>query len=66
MTATSFIDTNILVYAASKAGADQAKRQVALGLLARPDIGFSAQVLQEFYAVVVPRTPAPAVAEPLT
>src|SRR5260221_294557 len=53
MTATSFIDTNVLVSAASNAEADQAKRQVARGLLVRPDIGFSAQVLQEFYAVAV-------------
>lgn len=53
MTATSFIDTNILVYAASNAAADQPKRQVARGLLAQSDIGFSAQVLQEFYAVAV-------------
>jgi predicted nucleic acid-binding protein len=55
MTATSFIDTNILVYAASNASEDQAKRQVARGLLTEPDIGFSAQVLQEFYAVAVSR-----------
>jgi predicted nucleic acid-binding protein len=53
MTAASFIDTNILVYAGSNAVADQAKRQVARGLLARPDIGFSAQVLQEFYAAAI-------------
>ena len=53
MTATSFIDTNLLLYAASNAAADQAKRQVARALLTRPDIGFSAQVLQEFYAVAV-------------
>ena len=53
MTATSFVDTNILLYAASKAPADQAKRQVARGVLTQPDIGFSAQVLQEFYAVAI-------------
>jgi predicted nucleic acid-binding protein len=53
MTATSFVDTNILLYAASNAPEDQVKRQVARGLLARPDIGFSAQVLQEFYVVAV-------------
>jgi len=53
MTATSFIDTNILLYAASNAVADQAKRQVARALLTRPDIGFSAQVLQEFYAAAI-------------
>jgi predicted nucleic acid-binding protein len=52
-TATSFVDTNILLYAASNAAADQAKRQVARRLLARPDIGFSAQVLQEFYAAAI-------------
>jgi predicted nucleic acid-binding protein len=53
MTATSFIDSNILLYAGSNAAADQGKRQVARGLLTRADIGFSAQVLQEFYAVAV-------------
>lgn len=50
MTATSFIDTNILLYAASNAPEDQAKRQVARDVLKLPGIGFSAQVLQEFYA----------------
>jgi predicted nucleic acid-binding protein len=53
MTATSFIDTNILLYAASNADADQAKRPKARALLTRPDIGFSAQVLQEFYAAAM-------------
>ena len=53
MTATSFIDTNILLYAASNAPADQAKRQIARGLLGKADIGFSAQVLQEFYAAAI-------------
>jgi predicted nucleic acid-binding protein len=53
MTAAFFIDTNFLVCAASNAAADQAKRHVARGLLARLDIGFSAQVLQEFYAAAV-------------
>ena len=50
MTATCFVDTNVLLYAASNAAADRPKRQIARGLLTRPDIGFSAQVLQEFYA----------------
>ena len=53
MTATSFVDTHILLYAASNAAADQAKRQVARALLTRADIGFSAQVLQEFYAAAI-------------
>ena len=47
MTAATFIDTNILLYAASNAAADQTKRQLAREVLTRPDIGFSAQVLQE-------------------
>lgn len=53
MTAKFFIDTNVLVYAASKAHEDQSKRQAARALLTRPDISFSAQVLQEFYSVAV-------------
>lgn len=53
MTATTFIDTNVLVYAASNAAADEPKRRIARSLLAGSEIGFSAQVLQEFYAVAV-------------
>lgn len=53
MTATTFVDTNVLLYAASNAPADQAKRAVARRVLAEPNIGFSAQVLQEFYAAAV-------------
>jgi predicted nucleic acid-binding protein len=53
MTATIFIDTNVLLYAASNALADQAKRAVARELLTQHGIGFSAQVLQEFYAAAV-------------
>jgi len=53
MTATIFVDTNVLLYAASNAPADQPKRIIARQLLAEPDIGFSAQVLQEFYAAAV-------------
>ena len=51
MTVTAFIDTNVLVYAASNAAADRQKRVVARRILSEPEIGFSAQVLQEFYAV---------------
>jgi predicted nucleic acid-binding protein len=53
MTAESFIDTNVLLYAASGASVDQPKRRAARSLLARPGIGFSAQVLQEFYHAAV-------------
>jgi predicted nucleic acid-binding protein len=53
MTATTFVDTNVLVYAASNSPADMPKRIIARQLLVQPGIGFSAQVLQEFYAVAV-------------
>lgn len=53
MTAKFFLDTNILLYAGSKAPAEEAKRQIARALLARSDIGFSAQVLQEFYSAAM-------------
>lgn len=52
MTAKYFVDTNVLLYAGSRALEDQAKRPTARALLARPDIALSAQVLQEFYSVV--------------
>src|SRR4051794_6524036 len=53
MTAAFFVDTNVLLYAASNATADQPKRIIARQVLAEPAIGFSAQVLQEFYAAAV-------------
>ena len=53
MTAACFVDTNVLLYAASNAVQDQPKRQLARDVLMRVDIGFSAQVLQEFYAAAI-------------
>lgn len=53
MTAKCFVDTNVLLYAGSKAPEYGPKRVAARALRARPDVGFSAQVLQEFYAVAV-------------
>lgn len=53
MIATSFVDTNILLYAASNAAEDQGKRQTARQVLSIPGVSFSAQVLQEFYAAAV-------------
>jgi predicted nucleic acid-binding protein len=53
MTAKFFVDTNVLLYAGSKAPEDQSKRQTARAILSRSDISLSAQVLQEFYAVAV-------------
>ena len=53
MTAQYFIDTNVLLYAASGAHEDLAKKAVARQVLAQADIGFSAQVMQEFYYAAV-------------
>jgi len=53
MTARYFVDTNVLLYAGSNAPADAPKRAMAAGLLQHPAIGFSAQVLQEFYDAAV-------------
>lgn len=44
-----FADTNILIYAVSPLIEEEAKRQVALDLLAESDLAISAQVVQEFY-----------------
>lgn len=51
MTAKFFVDTNVLVYAASNAVADERRRELALELLDRSDLAPSAQVLAEFYSV---------------
>jgi predicted nucleic acid-binding protein len=56
MTAKYFVDTNILVYAASNAVADQARRDLALELLDRSDLGLSAQVLAEFYSAATSKS----------
>ena len=52
MSVDCFLDTNILVYAASSADADAAKSTKALDLVEQSDFGLSAQVLQEFYVTV--------------
>ena len=46
-----FLDTNVIVYAASKLPADAAKQTVAMELLSTANLGTSAQVLQEFYTI---------------
>jgi predicted nucleic acid-binding protein len=53
MTAQFFIDTNVLLYAGSGAQEDQNKKLVARKVLAQPGIGFSVQVMQEFYDAAV-------------
>ena len=44
-----FVDTNVLLYAASLLPENAGKRSLALELLAEPDLAVSVQVLQEFY-----------------
>ena len=49
MHAEFFLDTNILLYAASRAAAEQRKRAMARDLLDLDAVGLSVQVLAEFY-----------------
>jgi len=56
VTAKFFVDTNVLVYAASNAVADQPRRDLALELLDRSDLALSAQVLAEFYSAATSKT----------
>jgi predicted nucleic acid-binding protein len=49
MIAVRFVDTNVLLYAASTSPRERAKNRRALELLDRRDLALSVQVLQEFY-----------------
>lgn len=44
-----FVDTNVLIYAASPSAEEAGKRRAAQALLNREDLALSVQVLQEFY-----------------
>ena len=52
MTAMRFLDTNILLYAISRAPDEAVKHDRALALLEADDWVLSVQVLQEFYVTV--------------
>jgi predicted nucleic acid-binding protein len=54
-----FLDTNVLVYAASSSRNEAAKRERALKLVQEADFGLSAQVLQEFYVTVTTKMKKP-------
>jgi predicted nucleic acid-binding protein len=63
--AECLLDTNVLVYAALGRGPEEKKRATAAELIRSTVFGTSAQVLQEFYTVVIrkpdqPLTPAKA------
>ena len=67
MTVPAFVDSNVLVYAATSDAAQRAKKAKAVDLIGRTEFGLSAQVLAEFYSVVthkvrVPMAPAEALA----
>jgi len=46
-----FLDTNILIYAASGRPTDRIKSQIARKLVTQTELAISVQVLDEFYAV---------------
>jgi predicted nucleic acid-binding protein len=48
-TSVRFVDTNVLLYAISRAPEDRQKAERANALLEAGDVALSAQVLQEFY-----------------
>jgi predicted nucleic acid-binding protein len=58
-----FVDTNIILYAASDAPSEAAKHRRALDLLDASDFCVSAQVLQEFYVNAIRKGRGPANAE---
>jgi predicted nucleic acid-binding protein len=67
MSVDCFLDSNVLVYAASSAAEEEAKKIRALELIETTDFGLSAQVLQEVYVTLtrkarVPMPPDAAVA----
>jgi predicted nucleic acid-binding protein len=49
MSAMRFVDTNVLLYAASTVREEKAKKEIAVAILDDDDLGLSIQVLQEFY-----------------
>jgi predicted nucleic acid-binding protein len=59
MIAESFLDTNILFYAALGRDTEETKRARAKELLATERFGLSAQVLQEFFVNVTRKTERP-------
>lgn len=61
MSVESFLDTNVLVYAAARD--DDARRQRALELIDSQNFALSAQVLQEFYVTVTRKLAVPLRAE---
>ncbi|MCL4674100.1 MAG: PIN domain-containing protein [Sphingomonadaceae bacterium] len=59
--ASRFLDTNVLLYAASQSAlpADEGKHELALSVVGEGDFAISAQVLQEFYTNAIRLKPSP-------
>lgn len=59
--ASRFLDTNVLLYAASQQAipADTGKHELALAVIGEGDFAISAQVLQEFYVNAIRLKPHP-------
>lgn len=49
MAGVRFVDTNVLLYAVSRAASERRKAEAALEILEKGDVALSVQVLQEFY-----------------
>ena len=63
MSIDCFLDTNVLVYAATGRRSEERKRKTALDLIERQDFALSAQVLQEFFVTVTRKIEVPMTAE---
>ncbi|HKW27765.1 MAG TPA: hypothetical protein VJT54_00375 [Verrucomicrobiae bacterium] len=50
-TLPAFVDTNVLLYAASTNPSEAGKRDVARAVLVAGNYGFSVQVAQEFFSM---------------
>lgn len=59
MRVDSFLDTNVLVYAAVSDPAEADKQETALTLIEREEFALSAQVLQEFFVTVTRKLERP-------
>lgn len=59
MHADLFLDTNVLLYAATKKEEEREKRNVARELLALDGVGLSVQVLAEFYVNAISKLKLP-------
>ena len=59
MTVACFLDTSILIYAASRSPDETRKKKIAVDLIRNAEFGLSAQVLQEFYVVATRKAEVP-------